>query len=177
MYIVVVNGFPQSGKTTFEQCVQDWITREDLNQKCYILSTIDCVKEIAKKCGWNCQKTPRSRKFLSDLKDLMTEYNDYPIRDIEFKLMNIRLENPPSKSVIFIDCREPDEIQKLVDRQGAITVLVRRAPTAQATYSNHADAEVLEYSYDYIIENNGNLNNLFDNAITFIEDLYKKDPV
>ena len=49
---------------------------------CRIISTVDFVKEVAKFCGWNGQKTPKDRKFLSDLKNILTQWNDIPYKDI-----------------------------------------------------------------------------------------------
>ena len=34
---------------------------------CRIVSTVDFVKEIAARWGWDGTKTPQNRKFLSDL--------------------------------------------------------------------------------------------------------------
>ena len=50
------------------------------------VSTVDKVKEIAAECGWDGVKSPKNRKFLSDLKDLLTEWGDVPYKDIERKL-------------------------------------------------------------------------------------------
>ncbi|MBO5898445.1 MAG: hypothetical protein J6R04_05490, partial [Clostridia bacterium] len=42
------------------------------------VSSITPIKEIARTHGWNGEKDLRSRKFLSDLKRVFTEYNDLP---------------------------------------------------------------------------------------------------
>ena len=87
------------------------------NSFCHILSTVDFVKEIATKCGWDGTKDLKNRKFLSDLKDLLTNWNNVPFNKIvqqvksiedEWKYYNIDL----NRTAIFIDCREPEEIQK-----------------------------------------------------------------
>lgn len=39
---------------------------------CYNLSSIDLPKKMALLCGWDGVKNNDSRKFLSDLKDLIT---------------------------------------------------------------------------------------------------------
>lgn len=171
MYIVVVNGFPESGKTTFEEMVRDWAVGGAVSHTTYLLSTVTDIKEIAKRCGWNGEKTPEARKFLSDLKDLLTTYNDFPLKQIEKSINLIREKDKDPRKIIFIDCREPDEIQKLVDKFYARTVLVRRNMPQIAKYNNHSDNNVLEYAYDYIIENNGPLSQLHDSAITFYESL------
>ena len=45
------------------------------------ISTVDYVKEIATECGWDGTKTPENRKFLSDLKRVLTEWNEKPLRE------------------------------------------------------------------------------------------------
>lgn len=66
--IVIVNGAPGSGKTSFENFCQ-----EIMGDFCQIRSTIDLVKEIATiYAQWDGKKDLKSRKFLSDLKDLLT---------------------------------------------------------------------------------------------------------
>ena len=68
--IVIVNGAPGSGKTSFESFCQD-----KMGDYCQIRSTVDLVKEIALfYTGWNGEKDLKSRKFLSDLKDLLSQY-------------------------------------------------------------------------------------------------------
>ena len=77
MKIILVNGAPGVGKTTFENfCLES-------RSPIYILSTIDPIKKIASYVGWDNKKTSKNRKFLSDLKDLMTEYNDYSIQGLQ----------------------------------------------------------------------------------------------
>ena len=44
----------------------------------YNISTIMPIKDIARMCGWAGEKTDKARRFLSDLKALTVEYNDYP---------------------------------------------------------------------------------------------------
>jgi hypothetical protein len=170
MSIYIVNGAAGAGKTTFEQNIEK-ITGDRF---CYILSTITPVKEIAKSVGWDGTKDLKSRKFLSDLKDLLTEWNDYPFKYICEEVERIEdswLEygvNPKS-IVFFIDCREPKEIKKLCDKLGAKSLLIRRASAENSETSNHADKEVLNYNYDIVIENNGNLREFTMTALEFAE--------
>ena len=153
MKVYIVNGMPAAGKTTFEDCC---INHLDNGHR---LSTIDCVKDIAfHYCGWSGNKDIKSRKFLSDFKDLLTNYNDLPFKTIKREIEKIGNEN--SESVVFIDCREPDEIEKLRAAFSAKTVLVRRQVVENIDWDNHADTEVFNYNYDYIIENNGTLTDL-----------------
>ena len=85
MKIVVVNGKPTSGKSTFESLCTG-LGRAH----CYVYSSIDYVKTIARQCGWNGEKTPENRKFLSDLKDLLTTWDDIPMKKIQEKVQQIQ---------------------------------------------------------------------------------------
>ena len=81
MKIICINGYPQSGKDTF---VNFCYSFGSIIQS---YSTVDFVKKIAKECGWNGVKDLKSRKFLSDLKDILTEWDDIPVRDIKRKIL------------------------------------------------------------------------------------------
>lgn len=167
MKIIVINGVPCSGKDTFAWLCQKhstWFGN---------FSTVDFVKEVARKCGWNGTKTPENRKFLSDLKDLLTEWEDIPYKKVFVEVQRlgydaIRFGFDEDEAVCFIHCREPQEIQKFVDRLGAKTLLIRRPDVENNEQSNHADAQVFNYDYDYTIVNDGTLEDLEHKAVDFL---------
>lgn len=166
--VFIVNGYPGSGKSTFVKFCQEEIG-ENL---CKDLSTVDLVKQLAYECGWNGEKTPENRKFLSDLKDLLTEWNDIPYKDIAntiriFEDELIAYIGSTAGSFVFVQCREPQEIQKFVDRLGAQTIFVRG--NHEKTLSNHADKLVEDFEYDYYIDNYGTLDDLREKAIKFVK--------
>ena len=107
--VVVVNGRPGVGKSEFErQCVAQCnlfhrTTGFSLGRDLWIdvTSTVDFVKEIAAKCGWNGEKTPKNRKFLSNLKDLLTEWGDVPYNKIA-KEIKISLLSYKKSLILFI---------------------------------------------------------------------------
>ena len=75
--VIICNGRPGVGKTTFQEMCQIYAREEWENKiRVDITSTVDFVKDIAKQCGWDGTKDLKNRKFLSDLKDLLTEWND-----------------------------------------------------------------------------------------------------
>lgn len=82
--IIIVNGQSANGKTTFEKMVKD-IAAEH-NKKVVITSTIDIVKEFATMIGWDGSKTPKDRKFLSDLKDALTQWKDIPYQEVGYDI-------------------------------------------------------------------------------------------
>jgi hypothetical protein len=76
--------------------------------------------------------------------------------------------------ILFIHSREPDEIARFVKEFGCITLLIRN-PNIEAITSNHADAEVENYDYDYIIDNNYIMEDFEQEALKFIEWLKERD--
>jgi imidazole glycerol phosphate synthase subunit HisF len=73
------------------------------------------------------------------------------------------------KTIMFVHAREPKEIQKLKDRFGeqCITVVVTMAQRTHVP-DNHADQNVLNYEYDFHIENDGTLEDLSVCAEKFV---------
>ena len=169
MKIFVINGMPRSGKSTFVNFCLD-----ELGAWGKEVSTVDFVKQLAIECGWDGTKTPQNRKFLSDLKDLLTHWGDVPYKKImeekriwEFSFQQFDI--PTKDCFFFIHCREPEEIRKFVDRNGAESILIRRESVENEEQSNHADADVFKFAYDFVIENNGNLKELQDKAKKFLK--------
>lgn len=160
--IFVVNGSGGIGKTTFEQIVEDIIYNNDTNINVEIISIIDYVKHIAYKIGWNGRKDLKGRKLLSELKDILTEYNDIP-----YQKLQKTIEDIADNSVIFIDSRERADIERLVNDYCAKTILIINSLRDKVIYGNHADDNVNDYNYDIYIDNCGTLDELREKAFDF----------
>lgn len=191
VHVVIINGCGGVGKDTFvEQCRKCCSYKyRDIDVIFQIMnySTVDKIKEIAKKLGWDGAKTEKDRKFLSDLKELTSEYNDFSynetIRRIreEYKESSENYKNIKSVSIIrkflFIHCREPKDIQRIVDFcktefvdvnvLDIHTLLIRNNRVKNIT-SNIADANVENYEYDYIIDNDSDIQSLEEKAQNFL---------
>lgn len=170
MKYFIINGRPRSGKDTFVNfCL------EELGAFGKLISTVDFVKEIAARCGWDKTKTPKNRKFLSDLKDLLTNWGDVPykktLQEIDMFKFDLDYWDVSDKGVVFIMCREPKEIERFERELNAKSVLIQRASVEFEQQSNHADSEVLNHKYDYIIENNGTIDELKEKAKGFLKNL------
>ena len=113
--------------------------------------------------GWNGKKDERSRKLLSDLKDIATEYNDLPM-DLMRRFVNAQREN---NDAIFLMIREPHEIERAKREFDAITLLITR-PKSVAVTSNHADRDVNLGKYDVVITNDGTVDDLQKKADAFM---------
>ena len=170
------------GKTTFEEKCKELVNASstfwfDKNNRMIVdvISTVDFIKQIAIECGWDGVKTPRNRKFLSDLKDLLTEWNDVPYQKILDHIEYMQEFGKLYDWILFVDCREPTEIQKMKERLNATTVLVRRLGDEVNETSNHADADVFEYEYDYTIKNYGDLSDLAVECEAFLDFMKERE--
>ena len=159
MKYFIVNGKPCSGKDTFVNfCL------EELGAFGKLISTVDFVKKIAIKCGWDGTKDSKNRKFLSDLKDLLTNWGDVPyiktLQEIKLFYYDLEYYDVEDSGVVFIMSREPEEISRFEKELGAKSILIRRNAVEFNEQSNHADSEVLNHKYHYIIDNNNTLEKL-----------------
>ena len=165
--VIVINGAAQSGKDTFVE-----FCKEVKPHYVYSMSTVDFIKRIAEEVGWDGEKTPEARKYLSDLKDIFTKWLDASYKEVEKKvealdLLIVQYWLMNDDIYLFVHCREPEEINKLVNNFGAKTVFIMR-PGIEKVTTNHADLEVEDYDYDYFIVNDGNLDDLRTKAKLFM---------
>lgn len=155
--VVIINGTGGVGKSTFVDLAKE-------KHKVMEYSSVDKVKEIARIIGWEGKKTEKDRKFLSDLKLLTADYCDMPLEDMK-RVYNEFLES--EEEILFLHIREPEEIDKAKKEFNAITLLILNN-RIKPILSNMADANVLKYSYDYIIENSSTLKDLQDKVNVFM---------
>ena len=148
--VIVINGSGGVGKDTL--C--------DFAAECYNvknISSITPIKEIARSCGWDGTKNDKSRKFLSDLKMLCVEYNDYPTK---WAISEYESFLNTDEEIMFVHIREPEEIAKFVAATGgaAKTLLVRGGDRMKKEcYGNFSDDGVENYVYDRYFLNDGTL--------------------
>lgn len=145
------------------------------------ISTIDCVKNIAKMFNWNGEKSEKDRKMLSDLKNLMMVYNDYPFKRITAQITDwlrydkTRPNDMYNHSFLFVHCREPKEIERIKNQfpNDTFTLLVQNPKVAKIT-GNHADKEVENYNYDFTVVNDSDLIALRKVAIDFYKKIFNQ---
>lgn len=161
--VYILNGYGTVGKGEFAKAISKLIST-------YKYSSIDLVKEMFEIAGVSKnEKTEKKRKLWSDGKDLLTEYDDIPFKDVMSIVADFK-NNKIEAEVLLIDIREPEEITRAVKTFGAETILIRN-PNAIKIESNHADRDVENYKYDYIIENDGTLEQLGKVAKLFVCDV------
>lgn len=166
MKIIILNGSGKVGKDKFSEFCMKY-HKNSINW-----STVDKIKKIAKSnFGWDGEKTDDARKFLSEMKRIWTEYNDGPFLNIVNKISKHQSKlNDYDRDdfIYFIHCREPQEIQKFVNKyeDKCITVLIKRDD--RDVPDNDSDKNVDNFHYDYIIDNNGTINDLEKTSIDFL---------
>lgn len=179
--VIVINGQGGSGKDTFvnlfEKCVQN--TFDGFSERYLVksFSSVGEIKELAKEYfHWDGSKDEASRKLLSDLKVLQTEYCNGPLNYMLDQLQTTIELNSDKKIFIFFHIREPSEIknflEQIIPSHGATSLLITRGE--QKIYGNIGDDEVFNYKYNYIINNNGTLNDLYYQAKSFLSSILKE---
>lgn len=164
--IFIINGSGGVGKDTFVEFVSTELN--DIYKKFHTVinfSSVDRVKAIAREIGWNGKKTERDRKFLSDLKMLTSEYCDMTYQSMKNKIEEFY--DDPNSVLLFLHIREPEEINRIVKEYDAKTILIVRNTIKHIT-SNIGDKNVFNYEYDYVINNDGKIDDLRKKANNFL---------
>lgn len=161
---IIINGKGGVGKDTL--C--DFISNHFRTQK---ISSITPILTIAKAGGWNGEKDDKSRKLLSDLKHLFTQYNDLSFNYLKRQTGEFLLT---SEEILFIHMREPEEIGKYLkyatEKQLTCkTLLIKRDTMEHKIYGNDADDMVDYYHYDAIYKNNLPLAEAEKDFLTFFK--------
>lgn len=166
----ILNGVSASGKDTFVEYCNFVSYHVGISH----FSSVMWVKNIAEYAGWDKEKDEKGRNLLSGLKHLLTEYNDLPFKNttkcIEEYAKSL---NPPlfdwiTNCLIFIDVREPEEIERYKKYFNAKTVLIRN-PSAEAKVFNESDLDVLDYNYDIVVWNDSTKEHLKELAKEFVK--------
>ena len=163
MKYIVINGHGTCGKDEFIK-----IFDELYSSTVHNISSIDPIKDIAFIGGWSGEKDNKSRKLLSDLKKLFIDYNNLPTKFLCGYCDECKNRDDYNHSVIFMHVREPSEIEKLkLIFNDVITILIDKDIES---VGNSSDDGVMDYKYDYYIDNNGSLSELKDSVETFINE-------
>ncbi len=157
--IVIINGSGGVGKDTFVEFCSEFANVKNI-------SSVDKVKEAAKVLvNWNGEKDEKSRKFLSDLKKMSIDYNNYPMVYIKEQADEFKANE--TEKIMFIHIREISEIEKVKEEVGAKTLLITSNRVQKIT-TNSSDANVADYNYDCYISNDGTLEELKEKAKIFV---------
>ena len=101
-HILIVNGYPTCGKTTFNNIVKEFCMAE-------IFSSIEPINQILREMGWDgVTKDEKYRNFASILKSESTKFNDYSYHKVCEKIeefFNTPAEKPVAE--IYKPCMYP----------------------------------------------------------------------
>jgi len=166
--VIVINGKGGAGKDTICDIVSQHYNTMNV-------SSIDPIKEIALKYGWNGGKDNKSRKFLADLKRAFIEYNDLPNNYLKRKYDDFMSDD--NKNILFVHIREADQIDafKTMTSIKCVTLLVTGADSGEL--GNLPDDETGEYSYDYYYDNTGPIEDLQNSVMDFFGVLLKNESI
>ena len=142
--VIVINGKGGVGKDTLCDIVAKYYPTMNI-------SAITPYKAVAQQLGWkDDDKSNRARKFLSDLKRVSIEYNDYPT---DFLFKNWKAFMQSNYEVLFVHIREPEEIDKFKRCVPNVTTLLVTSSRVQREFGNDSDDRVGCYNYDYVYQN------------------------
>ena len=156
--LFILNGSARCGKGTFVSVLKNRFS-------VFESSTVDVIKDVCKKLGWNGIKDDKGRLALSDFKDLATKHFDHSYNYIKGIIDFCNVNNI---DILTVDSREPEEIERFVKDFGFKTILIKRNNFKHVP-NNHADQNVEDYTYDYVIENNGTLEEYYKIINDFID--------
>ena len=163
--LIILNGCGGVGKDTFVNICSEYLSLENY-------STIDKYKFIAKhNFNWDGIKDEKGRRLLSDLKLAGVRYNDAPLNEL------IQTYDESNSchlvDIFFCMCRDIEEIEKIKNHYPhAITALIVN-DNVEHISTNVGDDNVMNYEYDYVIDNNGTLEDLKETAKTFLENIFE----
>ena len=167
--IIVINGKGGCGKDTLCNFA---------SEKYFTLnvSSIDPIKKMAKVIGWDGGKTSEDRKFLADLKALVTQYNDGANEYILKRAKDFA--DFPEYKIMFVHIREPDMIEHFKETARhcipdipVISLLIRRKDKEYIVYGNRADDDVENYQYDKVFENNESITTVKKNFLKLLDEI------
>ena len=167
MKVIVINGRPTSGKSSFIRLCKE------LYHSTYELSMVDLVKLIAKDFGWDEVKDEKGRRLLADIKATACRYNPniiYDDIDNNIKYYNMNAFRAGKEAIFFINARNPADINYLVKKYNAISLFIDN-PNVPMVESNPEDKGVENYRYDVTIVNDGTMDELKAKAEKFLEEL------
>jgi hypothetical protein len=160
---IVINGVGGCGKDTLVSILGEKYRVQNT-------SSITPVVDVAKYCGWDGVKTDKSRKFLSDLKKILGDFNDF---SLNYLLGEQEKFLSSDDEIMFVHIREPQEIERFmsVTKCKTYTILITpREELVGKVYGNSSDDDVANYDYDFVFHNDKPLEVIETEWIEFVEE-------
>ncbi len=164
-HVFVINGSGGVGKDTFCQAAEQFWRVQNI-------SSITPICTLARAAGWDGEKTPAARRFLSELKQACTAFNDLPLRYC-VEQYQVFMQN--DRQILFVHIREPEQIDRFRQAVGprCKAILVRRPAMEQSRgpLGNYSDDNVADYVYDGVFINDSVLEALPERVHWFLKDM------
>lgn len=162
--VIIINGKSGVGKDTLCNIVTN--SKRHIAYNC---SSIDPIKKIAKRLGWEeNDKSDKAKKFLADLKSVSYAFNDYVL---ECLLEKYRVEFMPvyGYDVMFVHIKEPEQIAKFKAMIPNCKTLLVKSNRVEPGFDSEVDDDVENYDYDYVYHNDKPLDEVADDFMKFFE--------
>jgi len=154
--VYFINGQAEAGKDTFLYRVSEELKKKGI--KVYNYSTIDDIKNFLSYLGIDTSmKDTKLRNLMSDMKDLLTEYDDIPNK-MAASFINFHLRDKNnSNDIIFVHCRESENIKNIEKRISDIvrpedikSILLRRNGHNVSDCIKDSQESIEKHEYDII---------------------------
>lgn len=132
--LIVINGSGGHGKDTLIKMIE--VMSDNTNNIMVVnYSTVDPIRNWLKYVWGLTDKTNEWRCLMSDINDTLNKYGELPIKETINCIKNFTQKAhisicPGFQLLLFIHCREPDRIQKILDEcrcftdyQGSVFVI------------------------------------------------------
>lgn len=192
--VFIVNGAPRAGKDSLIQAMKDLLFDQQITASAF--SSIDPIRNMLTELGIDVsKKTPQDRKLLADMGTLLEEHCSYRFIACISHIAHVSAFPHTSGKApyVFLHIREPEIIDKIRMVLSLFRIPVWRIQVQSnraEVPTNSIDAGTGDMTYDYIVKNNGTLQDLereakallnmvsmrtlpkdFTKPITMIEDL------
>lgn len=168
MIVIGLCGKAQVGKDTASDFL---VSRYGFKQ----FSFATYLKEIAEHAGWNGIKDERGRHFLNVLGDAMRGYDsDVFVKELEFKIAHynqLREGTSSEARIVVSDVRMLNEVA-LIKKLGGVTCLLLRDIDGAEVHVTETMDRSKEAMMDYVLENNGGFDQLYDALATIVKARY-----
>jgi len=172
--VYFINGQAEAGKDTFIYNVSKKLKKKGIDVHNY--STIDDIKNFLSYLGIDISmKDNKLRNLMSDIKDLLTVYDDIPNK-MAASFINFHLRDKNNSSdIIFIHCRESENIKNIEKRISDIvkpgdikSILLKRSGHYVSDCIKDSVESIQKHEYD-IIYTHDCLEDLESNVHNFIQ--------
>lgn len=170
--IYILSGKAESGKNVVASIIKDYFVK--CNLKCVVVSYASYLKEYAKEIlGWDGNEDTKPRDFLQQIGVELIKNQINSNMLINRIVEDIKVYSYFFDVIIISDARFVDEIEDVKKYNKSVTVIKINGKdnNLNVVQKNHITETALDDydNYDYVINNNGSLNELVKKVESFLE--------